>query len=348
MKKILTLLALLYFSTAQAEPIVSTRNILDNDARYKLTVTTLDCTSGVPVQMNSLAMEFTNWSPGNASTAVTFPPSPTNYLYCGVRAWLTLTGTGVLQATPLILDLPQTAKLVPAGLQLSAIYLAPLSGLGDLTLTIVPDTTPPTAPSSLVATVSGTATINLGWVAATDSVGVTGYGVERCIGVGCTVFLMLANGTATSYTDNGLAPGTMYSYRVAANDAAGNKSAYSNVAAAVTQVPPPPPPPAPSGASPDGTRIPAVDGKCDSTTITEASGVTWFNRPFVGDGKAGQCAIDRAPTLTGTKTQQRGSVNYLLIKGGVVYNFDNLSGNCPAPFWERWSGTSWACSGSAP
>ena len=48
------------------------------------------------------------------------------------------------------------------------------------------DPTPPSTPSGLTATpVSGTQ-INLSWAAATDNVGVTGYQVERCQGVGCT------------------------------------------------------------------------------------------------------------------------------------------------------------------
>jgi chitodextrinase len=93
-------------------------------------------------------------------------------------------------------------------------------------------TTPPTSPSSLSATaVSGTQ-INLAWTAPTDNVGVTGYRVERCQGAGCTSFAQIATPTGTSYSNSGLTAGTSYSYRVRANDGAGNLSGYSNTASA--------------------------------------------------------------------------------------------------------------------
>jgi fibronectin type 3 domain-containing protein len=102
----------------------------------------------------------------------------------------------------------------------------------------VADTTPPTAPSNLTATATSSQ-IALSWTASTDNVGVAGYRVERCQGTGCTTFTQIASPTATSYTDTGLTLGS-YSYRVLAVDAAGNKSAYSNVAtASITDTTPP-------------------------------------------------------------------------------------------------------------
>jgi chitodextrinase len=98
----------------------------------------------------------------------------------------------------------------------------------------IPDTEPPTAPSNLVATaVSGTQ-INLSWTASTDNVGVTGYLVERCQGVGCTDFAQVATPANTTYNDTGLAADTDYNYQVRATDAAGNLSPYSNEASATT------------------------------------------------------------------------------------------------------------------
>jgi hypothetical protein len=47
----------------------------------------------------------------------------------------------------------------------------------------------------------------------------------------------------TIFTDAGLTPGAVYTYRVRAVDAAGNRGPYSNV---VTVPPPPPPPTAPA------------------------------------------------------------------------------------------------------
>ena len=105
-------------------------------------------------------------------------------------------------------------------------------------LTVAPDTTPPTVPGSLTGTVLSGTQITLSWPASTDNVGVTGYELERCQGVGCTAFVRIATPTTTSYIDTSVAPGLSYSYRVRARDAAGNFSAYSPITTATpTAVP---------------------------------------------------------------------------------------------------------------
>jgi chitodextrinase len=101
--------------------------------------------------------------------------------------------------------------------------------------TPVPDTQPPSAPSSLTATAVSTSQINLAWTASTDNVGVTSYLVERCAGAGCATFAQITTVPGTTFSNTGLAANTSYSYRVRATDAAGNPSGYSNVASAVTQ-----------------------------------------------------------------------------------------------------------------
>ena len=60
-----------------------------------------------------------------------------------------------------------------------------------------------------------------------DNVGVTGYRIERCQGVGCTTFTQVGTSTGTTFSDTGLTAGNIYSYRVRATDAAGNVSVYS-------------------------------------------------------------------------------------------------------------------------
>jgi fibronectin type 3 domain-containing protein len=85
----------------------------------------------------------------------------------------------------------------------------------------VPDTTKPTAPGNLTATVTGTQA-KLDWQASTDNVGVTKYRIYRD-----STRIATTNGTVTSYTDTGLAAGT-YKYKTAALDAAGNLSPASN------------------------------------------------------------------------------------------------------------------------
>ncbi|RKS73842.1 glucose/arabinose dehydrogenase [Motilibacter peucedani] len=101
------------------------------------------------------------------------------------------------------------------------------------TLTVTPprcgsDTTPPSAPTSLTATVDGTS-VTLGWRASSDDVGVTAYVVARD---GATVATV--PGGTTAYTDSGLAPLQRYSWTVRARDAAGNVSAASAAVTATT------------------------------------------------------------------------------------------------------------------
>ncbi len=112
-----------------------------------------------------------------------------------------------------------------------------LTGCNSGSTTPPPDTTPPTAPANLVATVISPAQINLSWTASTDNVGVTGYKIERCSGAGCANFAQIATSTATSYNDTGLTGSTSYSYRVRATDAAGNLSTYSTSLTAATPTP---------------------------------------------------------------------------------------------------------------
>jgi YD repeat-containing protein len=96
------------------------------------------------------------------------------------------------------------------------------------------DSSPPSTPSGLGATgVSGTQ-INLSWSASTDSIGVTGYLVERCQGGSCSNFAQVGTATGTSFSDSGLAASIAYSYRVRATDAAGNLSGYSATASTST------------------------------------------------------------------------------------------------------------------
>jgi fibronectin type 3 domain-containing protein len=96
------------------------------------------------------------------------------------------------------------------------------------------DTTSPSIPTALAASVMGSTQINLSWAPSTDNVGISGYRLERCQGVGCSSFAQIAAPTGTSHSNTGLAAGTSYSYRVRATDAAGNFSGYSTVATATT------------------------------------------------------------------------------------------------------------------
>ncbi|HEY4500144.1 MAG TPA: LamG-like jellyroll fold domain-containing protein [Candidatus Paceibacterota bacterium] len=92
---------------------------------------------------------------------------------------------------------------------------------------VVIDTEPPTAPTNLVATTISYSQINLDWTAATDNVGVTGYNIYRCEGFGCTPTVFLDSSLLSTYSDNGLTGGTIYTYRVTAFDDEDNESSPS-------------------------------------------------------------------------------------------------------------------------
>jgi hypothetical protein len=100
------------------------------------------------------------------------------------------------------------------------------------------DVNPPTAPSRLTATPSASS-VALSWRASVDDVGVAGYRVYRD-GV------QVASTTATAWTDSGVSPGSGYSYRVDAYDAAGNSTSSLTVRAVVPAPPQPAPEPQPT------------------------------------------------------------------------------------------------------
>lgn len=105
---------------------------------------------------------------------------------------------------------------------------SPQSDAAEATTSAVPDTTPPSVPSSLTASAPSGTQIDLNWAASGDSVGVAGYTVRRD---GEIVDTTVDN----QYSDLGLVPNTTYTYTVDAFDAAGNASVESAMAQATTQ-----------------------------------------------------------------------------------------------------------------
>jgi glucose/arabinose dehydrogenase len=91
------------------------------------------------------------------------------------------------------------------------------------------DTEPPSTPTGVTATASGT-TVTVRWSPATDNVGVTGYEVLR----DGTVVGSTSGAATTSFTDSGLAANTRYRYQVRARDAQANRSAPSTEVAVTT------------------------------------------------------------------------------------------------------------------
>ena len=84
----------------------------------------------------------------------------------------------------------------------------------------VPDTDPPTVPTSLAASNITQNSALLSWNASTDNRGVAGYHIFRNGQLHDTT-------TTTSYSDTNLNPSTQYTYQVSAYDSAGNESSKS-------------------------------------------------------------------------------------------------------------------------
>lgn len=149
-----------------------------------------------------------------------------------------------------------------------------------------PDTTAPSAPSSLSAPGRTSTTVNLTWGASTDNVGVTGYNVYRN---GST--LLASVGAVTGTTLSGLSPATAYALTVRARDAAGNLSAPSNAITVTTD---------PAGGGPNKV----VNGDFQAATLSPWSCGGTYAQP-AGQGVGGSRALRLTPTdATTARCQQ--------------------------------------------
>jgi len=89
------------------------------------------------------------------------------------------------------------------------------------------DTSPPSAPANLRTTQVQSSSAALAWDASTDNVAVGGYKVYRGSA-------QIATTSNTSYTDNGVSPGTSYTYTVRSYDTSANESEPSNAVTVAT------------------------------------------------------------------------------------------------------------------
>jgi chitodextrinase len=138
-------------------------------------------------------------------------------------------------------------------------------------------TTVPSVPTGLQASGTTSNSTNLSWNAATVAV--------NCVLTGYTIFkngVATATTSSTSITISGLSPLTTYSFRVAANDAAGSSAQSTAINVSTPNGPPPPPP---------GSKVfaPYIDmgltADWQLTTIQQQSGIKVFTMGFVvGNG----------------------------------------------------------------
>jgi PKD repeat protein len=169
-------------------------------------------------------------STGVAPLNVTFDGSKSTDPDGSVASWSWSFGDGTLSTGPATTHLYTTAGTFAVSLTVTD------NGGASSTATasIVVTSGLPAAPKSLTAVALTSSSIGLKWI--NGATAQSSVKIERCTGSGCTNFVQVAAlpGTATTFTNNGLARKTVYTYRVRANAAAGD-SPYSNSASARTQ-----------------------------------------------------------------------------------------------------------------
>ena len=264
-------------------------------------------------------LTVTNVGTGATSGAVTV----TDTLPAGLTA-TALTGTGwtcvVATLTCTRVDALATASSYPAmtltvdvsgTAPASVTNTATVSGGGEVntgndaasdptSISGPPDTENPSAPGTLTAIAISGAQIDVSWGPATDNVGVTGYRLERCQGVGCSIFTKFGTLiTGTTFSDTSLLPGTSYSYIVRAQDAAGNLGLYSNVGTATTLSTNPNLVSAYSFDEGQGTVVSDLSGHGNNGTISNA---TWtaagkYGGALVFNGTSAIVTIGNSPSL---------------------------------------------------
>jgi chitodextrinase len=156
------------------------------------------------------------------------------------------------------------------------------------TTTSCADTTPPTAPGMLTAIAAAQTSVTLSWIASTDNVGVSGYGLY----VNGT---LVGSTTTTTYAFGGLSCGTSYTLAVDASDAAGNRSAKSSLTTATSPCTDTTPPTPPGNLQPTGNTATTISVSWSASTDNVA--VAGYN-VYVNGTKVGT-TTNKAYTFSG-------------------------------------------------
>jgi hypothetical protein len=192
---------------------------------------------------------------------------------------------------------------------------------------------PVAAPSGLIATAAGTATINLSWT--DNATNETNIVVQRSLLAGgsfVTIATLSAN--TISYSNSGLNSATTYYYRIQATNST-TSSSWSNTAGATTATPPITLPAAPS-------NLVAVNKSCNTITLTwndNSANEAKFElrRSLSLNGTYSTIATVTANTTTYTNTGlTKGKRYYYMVRatntaGSSTWsNKANATASCPA------------------
>jgi chitodextrinase len=221
---------------------------LSASTTYSFTVSAIDAASNAsalsaPLSARTSALPADTTAPttpsGLAASAVTptsltlsWRPATDNVGVTGYRVYC----NGTLVVSPSSTSV-QIKELFPGGtcsFTVSAFDAAgnasaPSAPLSVTTLPLLLDTTAPTTPAGLAASAVTSSSLTVSWGASTDNVGVAGYRVYRD-------GTLVASPGGTSASITGLSASTLYSFTVAAYDAAGNVSALSAPLSVMTPV----------------------------------------------------------------------------------------------------------------
>jgi len=118
--------------------------------------------------------------------------------------------------------LPKVYKLNFVLVCLPVFMFSCSSGESDDGPTSTTDNTPPTVPANLTFSQTTETSTTLSWNASSDNVGVKDYTVFKDNSI-------ISSTVSTSYNATSLTSGTSYTFKIRANDNAGNTSGFSNV-----------------------------------------------------------------------------------------------------------------------
>jgi hypothetical protein len=253
--------------------------------------------SFVPTSGTGIAPSITSALTATGTVGAAFTPyqitgsqNPTSFGATGLPAGLSFNGAGLITGTP-----------TTAGTSSVTITASNSSGTGSATLLITINPAAPQAPANLTA-VAGIGQVTLNWTA---SAGATTYSVFRGTtsgGEGTTP--LMANLTATSFTDTAVTNGITYFYFVEAVNSTGSSSPSNQVSATPTAgvvIPPVP------------TNLNATAGNSEVTlSWTASAGATSYNL-FRGTSAGGENTAAIAQNLTATTFVDNTATN------GVTY-----------------------------